>query len=127
MYTPQSLVDSLQEFQRADVRDNTDYMLLAHSRDHLNGKLLQKKCFMKQLSLFYAQLDKTRNYQEFVDALMGNRELLREIFTLEKFQQSNRLIPSSVDWSKFGLDMEAYLFQEGKESLCNESGWVFSD
>lgn len=127
MYTPQSLVDSLQEFQRADVRDNTDYMLLAHSRDHLNGKLLQKKYFMKQLSLFYAQLDKTRNYQEFVDALMGNRELLREIFTLEKFQQSSRLIPSSVDWSKFGLDMEAYLFQEGKESLCNESGWVFSD
>lgn len=127
MYTPQSLVDSLQEFQRADVRDNTDYMLLAHSRDHLNGKLLQKKYFMKQLSLFYAQLDKTRNYQEFVDALMGNRELLREIFTLEKFQQSNRLIPSSVNWSKFGLDMEAYLFQEGKESLCNESGWVFSD
>ncbi|SCW00290.1 LAFE_0C00892g1_1 [Lachancea fermentati] len=124
MYTPAELEGFVRQFQEEELSANADYSVLEHTRSHLHNKLLQRKYFLKQLQLLYAQLDKTRNYQEFVDTLIGNRELLREIFVLDR---QEKLVSPTVEWSKYGVDVEAYLMEHGNRQLVNESGWVFKD
>ncbi|SCU77700.1 LANO_0A01046g1_1 [Lachancea nothofagi CBS 11611] len=133
----------VRQFQAEDLDENSDYALLKHTQAHLQNQVLQKKYLTKQLQLLYAQLDKTRNYQEFVDTLMGSRQLLSEIFALEKHsvrQTGGRVrkrngssrkdlapIPS-VPWHQYGVDVEQYLLasDEGRD-LVHQSGWVFHD
>ncbi|SCU92184.1 LADA_0F14928g1_1 [Lachancea dasiensis] len=74
----------VRQFQQQDLADSPDYALLNHTRTHLNSRVLQKKYLTKQLQLLYTQIDKTRNYQEFVDTLARNRSLLSDIFRVEK-------------------------------------------
>lgn len=117
------------QFQQQDLSECSDYALLAHSKAHLHNKLLQKKYFIKQLQQLYTQLDKTRNYQEFEDALLGHCALLREIFALERGNHIVRQSPT-IDWHKYGLDVEAYLLAQddaATRALVHNSGWVFHD
>ncbi|SCV04101.1 LAME_0H15764g1_1 [Lachancea meyersii CBS 8951] len=132
----------VRQFQEEDLAENPDYALLKHTKAHLQNRQLRKKYLVKQLQLLYAQLDKTRNYQEFVDTLMGSRQLLSEIFALEKHKErssvvtpvirngarSSDLVAPSVNWSHYGIDVEEYLLaSDASRDLVHQSGWVFHD
>lgn len=110
MLTPDSVRESVEEFQKRSLCEDVDYSMLSHQKDFLDNKLLQKKYFNKQLLLLYSQLERTRNYQEFVDVLMNNRSLLREIFTLEGQSFTSSLVEPELDLSfKFGIDVQEYI------------------
>ncbi|CUS23398.1 LAQU0S09e03862g1_1 [Lachancea quebecensis] len=122
----------VRRFQEQELSENADYALLQHSRAHLHNKLMQKKFFLKQLRLLYAQLDKTHNYQELVDALVGHRALLREIFAMERGARRARRAhaPPMIAWHKYGVDVEQYLLAQddaASRALVHQSGWVFHD
>lgn len=123
MLTPSSVHDSVQEFQEQDVGEDVDYSVLAHQKIFLENKLLRKKYFNKQLQLLYSQLERTRNYQEFVDVLMNNRSLLREIFTLEGETERNPLVEPDVDFcSKFGFNIQEYINNDDQLLSLYSSG-----
>ncbi|SCU92816.1 LAFA_0F13058g1_1 [Lachancea sp. 'fantastica'] len=146
--TETSAARFVRQFQEEDLAENSDYALLKHTRAHLQNKLLRKKYLVKQLQLLYAQLDKTRNYQEFVDTLMGSRPLLREVFALEQHSKLSSQVTAearqnqhqqqhsswgdvatpSIKWSKYGVDVEEYLLaNDASRDLVHQSGWVFHD
>lgn len=109
MLTSQAVCDSVREFQRQELAQNDDYSTLAQHKGHLEARLLRHQYLSKRLQLLYAQIDKTRNYQEFVDVLMNSRSLLREIFTMEAQGRRTNSAEPEVDWSKFGVDLQAYV------------------
>lgn len=112
MLTPKVIHDSLKEFQDEAINANLDYCMLTHQKTYLENKLLQRKYLNKRLQLIYSQIDKTRNYQEFVDVLMNSKSLLREIFTLEGQNERLKTMNDSepeIDWSKYGLDVSQYI------------------
>lgn len=112
MLTPKVIHDSLKEFQDEAIDADLDYCTLTHQKTYLESKLLQKKYLTKRLQLIYSQIDKTRNYQEFVDVLMNSKSLLREIFTLEGQNERLKTVNGSepeIYWSKFGLDVSQYI------------------
>lgn len=109
MLISQAACDSVREFQGQELGQNHDYSTLSHHRGHLEARLLRQQYLGKRLQLLYAQIDKTRNYQEFVDVLMNSRSLLREIFTVEAQGRRATAAEPEVDWSKFGVDLQAYV------------------
>lgn len=112
MLTPKVIHDFLKEFQNEAIDADLDYCTLKHQKTYLESKLLQKKYLTKRLQLIYSQIDKTRNYQEFVDVLMNSKSLLREIFTLEGQNERLKTVNGSepeIDWSKYGLDVSQYI------------------
>ncbi|EDO18754.1 hypothetical protein Kpol_1028p27 [Vanderwaltozyma polyspora DSM 70294] len=117
MLTPDGISDSIKKFQERDITENEDYLVLLQQRDILEKKLLDRRFLAKQLQLLYHQLDKTHNYQEFVDVLMNNRELLRNIFTLEGHLKRSKYsvnLDVEIDWQKFGLDIMEYITNDDK-------------
>ncbi|CEP61093.1 Ahc2p LALA0_S02e06568g [Lachancea lanzarotensis] len=145
-FTETSAARFVRQFQEDDLAENSDYALLKHTKAHLQNKLLRKKYLVKQLQVLYAQLDKTRNYQEFVDTLMGSRQLLREVFALEQHSETSSKVTSevrhhhhhhssrsdvttpSINWNKYGIDVEEYLLaNDASRDLVHQSGWVFHD
>ncbi|AET38238.1 Ahc2p Ecym_2517 [Eremothecium cymbalariae DBVPG len=117
---------SLERFQKEPLEENRDYVVLQQARDHAAGQLPDLRYLSKQMQQLYQQLDKTRNYQEFVDVLMKNKPLLREIFTLEKMSQRAAVSPK-INWRKYGLDVEEYLIENHREALGEDCGWAFND
>lgn len=113
MLTSQVVYDSVKEFQDLDLdsdsNSNVDYLTLLQQKSYLENRLLRKKYYTKRLQLLYSQIDKTRNYQEFVDLLMNSRDLLREIFTMEGQDKNAVNMDLDIDWSKFGLDISEYI------------------
>ena len=97
MLTSQAVCDSVREFQRQELAQNDDYSTLAQHKGHLEARLLRHQYLSKRLQLLYAQIDKTR------------RSLLREIFTMEAQGRRANSAEPEVDWSKFGVDLQAYV------------------
>lgn len=74
----------------------------------------------------FPQNSKYQELPEFVDVLAENRDLLREIFTVENgFQKqkwiSNDDIPQ-IDWDKFALDINAYIAENDQLLALYEDG-----
>lgn len=109
MVTPQAIQECVREFQEQELASNVDHSVLQQQKGHLEGRLLRERYLTKRLQLLYSQIDKTRNYQEFVDLLMNSRSLLREIFTVEGLSRRARQTDPEVDWSKFGVDIAEYV------------------
>lgn len=109
MLTPQAIHEAVTEFQEHDLESSVDHSVLAQQRNHLESRLLQERYLTKRLQQLYSQIDKTRNYQEFVDLLMNSRSLLREIFTVEGLAQRATVAEPEVDWAKFGVDISSYV------------------
>ncbi|CCK72059.1 Ahc2p KNAG_0I02740 [Huiozyma naganishii CBS 8797] len=117
--------DSVREFQETAVERCAEHELLRQQRTHLERLLYRKKYLCKELQLLYLQIDKTRNYQEFLDVLTHSRPLLREIFTMESQQravQAGNLRAPDIDWvDKFGINLEDYVVDNDRLlSLYNE-------
>ncbi|AGO13648.1 AaceriAGL228Cp [[Ashbya] aceris (nom. inval.)] len=126
MHTLSSVRDSVAKFQAEPLHDSRDYVVLQQARRHADRRLAEVRYVAKQMQQLYQQLDKTRNYQEFVDVLMNNRALLREVFTLEK-NTARRVATPRVQWSKYGVDVEAYVIERGRSALGAACGWGFED
>ncbi|QLL31115.1 hypothetical protein HG536_0A09320 [Torulaspora globosa] len=109
MLTPQAIQNCVRKFQEQELESNVDHSVLQQQKSQLEGKLLRERYLTKRLQLLYSQIDKTRNYQEFVDLLMNSRSLLREIFTVEGLGRRARHADPEVDWSKFGVDIADYV------------------
>lgn len=109
MSTSPGACEWAQAFQKQELSQNEDYSTLAQHKSHLEARLLRQQYLGKRLQLLYAQIDKTRNYQEFVDVLMNSRSLLREIFTVEAQSKRASGTEPEIDWSKFGVDLQEYV------------------
>ncbi|CCF59021.1 hypothetical protein KAFR_0F04260 [Kazachstania africana CBS 2517] len=111
MITPTPVHDSVKEFQDKSIDENLDYALLKHEKSHLQRKLTEQRYFYKQLQVLYSQVEKTKNYQEFIDVLTNLKPLLREIFTLEGQQRRSSKFSTDIDidWTKYGIDVLEYV------------------
>lgn len=111
MLTPQAIQDSVRKFQEQELEKSVDHSILQQQKSHLESRLMRERYLTKRMQQLYSQIDKTRNYQEFVDLLMNSRTLLREIFTVEGLARRARPVEPEIDWSKFGLDISGYVAQ----------------
>ncbi|AMD22554.1 HHL216Wp [Eremothecium sinecaudum] len=126
MSTPNGVLEAVKRFQKEPLEENRDYMVLQQAKNHVERRLPEMKYLSKQMQQLYQLLDKTRNYQEFVDVLMNNGPLLQEIFMLERHTQRKPPTPR-INWRKFGLDVEEYLIENHMEGLGADCGWAFND
>lgn len=124
MLTPDTVRDTVSEFQKSPVEDDVEFGTLQLEKQRLESLLLRKKYLVKRLQLLYQQLDKTRNYQEFVDVLMNSKALLREVFTLEDQTRRTYLGEVEVDWSRFCIDGNEYIGQNDQLIALQNAGFL---
>lgn len=92
MITPKGTHDAVAKFQKTDLHQDLDYIVLQQRRTQLETLINERESFVKNLCSLFHKIQNTKNYQEFVDVLAENRDLLREIFTVENgFQSKNGL------------------------------------
>ncbi|AJQ34021.1 Ahc2p [Saccharomyces cerevisiae YJM1418] len=126
MITPKGTHDAVAKFQQTDLHQDLDYIVLQQRRTQLETLINERESFVKNLCSLFHKIQNTKNYQEFVDVLAENRDLLREIFTVENgFQKqkwiSNDDIPQ-IDWDKFALDINAYIAENDQLLALYEDG-----
>ncbi|CAI4037654.1 hypothetical protein SMKI_03G1320 [Saccharomyces mikatae IFO 1815] len=126
MITPKGTFDSISRFQETDLHQDLDYTVLQQRRTQLETLITERESFVKNLCSLSHKIQKTKNYQEFVDVLAENRELLREIFTMENGFQKQRWtndddIPQ-IDWNKFAVDINAYIAENDQLLALYEDG-----
>lgn len=124
MLTPDAVRDTVLQFQATPLEDDTEFGTLQLEKQRLESLLVRKKYFVKRLQLLYQQLDKTRNYQEFVDVLMNSKPLLGEVFTLEGQTRRTQCADVEVDWSRFALDANEYICQNDQLASLQSSGML---
>ena len=124
MLTPEAVRESVVKFQKRPLEDDTEFGTLQVEKQRLESLLVTKKYFVKRLQLLYQQLDKTRNYQEFVDVLMNSKPLLREVFTLEGQARRVQCGDVEVDWSRFSMDAGEYLRQNDQLMSLQNAGML---
>lgn len=128
MITPKGTYESVAKFQEANLHEDLDYAVLEQRRTQLETLILERESFIKNLCGLFHRVQKTKNYQEFVDVLTGSRDLLREIFTVENgFQKQNWAnhedIPH-IDWDRFALDINAYIAKNDQLLALYEDGFL---
>ncbi|SMN20657.1 similar to Saccharomyces cerevisiae YCR082W AHC2 Component of the ADA histone acetyltransferase complex [Maudiozyma saulgeensis] len=118
--------DYVQEFQGKDLEENEDLRALLQQKKYLERKLVEKQEFETKLQQLYDQIDRTKNYQELVDGLTNCRALLSEIFTREGQAKRNPLQAGQIelDWSKYGLDLAAYVAEHEQLLKSYEQGML---
>ena len=126
MITPKGTHDAVAKFQKTDLHQDLDYIVLQQRRTQIETLINERESFVKNLCSLFHKIQNTKNYQEFVDVLAENRDLLREIFTVENgFQKqkwiSNDDIPQ-IDWDKFALDINAYIAENDQLLALYEDG-----
>ncbi|CCE65771.1 hypothetical protein TPHA_0M01960 [Tetrapisispora phaffii CBS 4417] len=119
MITPEHIQSNIKYFQENDIENDNDYQLLMQQKHVMEQKLMERNYYHKNFQLLYSLVEKSRNYQEFVDILVNNKTLLKEIFTLEgQLRRSHHLINSDnveIDWlHKFGIDIMEYIVKDPK-------------
>ncbi|CAR28243.1 hypothetical protein ZYGR_0N07360 [Zygosaccharomyces rouxii] len=124
MLTPDTVRDTVSEFQRTPIKDDVEFGTLQLEKQRLESLLLRKKYLLKRLQLLYQHLDKTRNYQEFVDVLMNSKTLLREVFTLESQTRKMHLGEVEMDWSRFCIDSNEYINQNDELIALQNAGFL---
>lgn len=126
MITPKATYDSVVKFQKTDLHQDLDYIVLQQRRKQLEALIIERESFVKNLCSLFYKIQKTKNYQEFVDVLAENRDLLREIFTVENGFQKQRWITDDtipqIDWNKFALDINAYIAENDQLLALYEDG-----
>lgn len=124
MVTPDTVRSTVSGFQKTPINDDVEFGTLQLERQRLESLLFRKKYLVKRLQLLYQQIDKTRNYQEFVDVLMNSKTVLREIFTLENQTRRTHLGESEVDWSRFCIDGDEYISQNDELIALQNAGFL---
>nr|CAI6415323.1 AAC_HP1_G0006900.mRNA.1.CDS.1 [Saccharomyces cerevisiae] len=83
--------DAVAKFQKTDLHQDLDYIVLQQRRTQLETLINERESFVKNLCSLFHKIQNTKNYQEFVDVLAENRDLLREIFTVENGFQKQKM------------------------------------
>ncbi|EJS44489.1 ahc2p [Saccharomyces arboricola H-6] len=126
MITPKSTYDSIAKFQETNLHEDLDYTVLEQRRTQLETLITKRESFIRNLCSLFHKVQKTKNYQEFVDVLMESRDLLQEIFTVENGFETQKWanhddIPQ-IDWDKFSLDINAYIAENDQLLALYEDG-----
>ncbi|CAB4254779.1 similar to Saccharomyces cerevisiae YCR082W AHC2 Component of the ADA histone acetyltransferase complex [Maudiozyma barnettii] len=116
----------VREFQGKAVEENEDLRALLQQKKYLERKLIEKQEFETKLQQLYDQVDGTKNYQELLNGLSNCRILLSEIFTREGQAKRHPVQSDQIelDWSKYGLDLAAYVTEHEQLLKSYEQGML---
>ncbi|KAH3900753.1 Ahc2p SCDLUD_003758 [Saccharomycodes ludwigii] len=72
------------QLQKHNIKEDIDYIMLQHSKNHLEQELDNNKELIKNLDTLYNDISSTNNYDELVNTLKRNKQLLKLIFVEDK-------------------------------------------